>query len=290
MHRARTISGVREALTTPDHTGARIGLVPTMGALHEGHLSLIGAARAACDVVVVSVFVNPTQFTNQGDLTAYPRDEESDAQLAARAGADLLFLPDVDQMYPPGDQTTVSVRGISEPLEGAQRGIAHFDGVATIVTKLFIAVGPDVAYFGQKDAQQVAVVQRLVADLALPVTIEVCPTVREPDGLAMSSRNVRLSPTDRPRALALKAGLDEAARTIATGGDPRQAEQQGRARMVQLGVEPEYLALVDPGTFLPAADLTAPTLAVVAAQVGEVRLIDNLPIPPADRTPETPRS
>ncbi|MCK0112287.1 pantoate--beta-alanine ligase [Ornithinimicrobium sp. F0845] len=282
MHRVRTIEGIREALTTPDHAGRRIGLVPTMGALHEGHLSLIRAARRDCDVVVVSVFVNPTQFNDQGDLAAYPRDEERDAHLASRAGADLLFVPDVDQMYPPGDSTTVSVRGVSEPLEGAQRGVGHFDGVATVVTKLFIAVGPDVAYFGQKDAQQVAVVQRLVADLALPVTIEVCPTVREPDGLAMSSRNVRLHPADRQRALALKVGLDRAAAAITAGSAPREAERQGTATMMTLGVEPEYLAVVDPATFLPAEDLTKPALAVVAAPVGDVRLIDNLPIPPRD--------
>lgn len=292
MHRVRTIAGLREALTTPDHTGRRIGLVPTMGALHEGHLSLIAAARRDCDLVVVSVFVNPTQFNDQGDLAAYPRDEERDAHLAGSVGADLLFVPEVDQMYPPGDSTTVSVRGVSEPLEGAERGSSHFDGVATIVTKLLIAVGPDVAYFGQKDAQQVAVVQRLVADLTLPVTIEVCPTVREPDGLAMSSRNVRLGPDDRLRALALKAGLDRAAEVLAAGCDPREAEDQGRETMVQRGVDPQYLAVVDPATFQPAEDLTRPALALVAAEVGGVRLIDNIPIPPrvAGRTGDAARS
>jgi len=182
-------------------------------------------------------------------------------------------------MYPDGYATTISVRGVSEPLEGAHRGAVHFDGVATVVAKLLIAVAPDVAYFGQKDAQQVAVVRRLVADLGLPVEIAVAPIVREPDGLAMSSRNVRLSAADRPRALALKAGLDAVAAAVNQGAAARDAERRGADVMRQQGVDPEYLALVDPATFAPADDLTRPTLAVVAAHVGDVRLIDNLTIP-----------
>ena len=282
MRIVRTAAALREALAG----AGRVGFVPTMGALHEGHLTLIAAARGECDTVVASVFVNPTQFNDQHDLAAYPRDEERDAQLAQGAGADVLFVPAVEEMYPRGYATTITVRGVSEPLEGAHRGAAHFDGVATVVAKLLIAVAPDVAYFGQKDAQQVAVVRRLVADLGLPVEIAVCPTVREPDGLAMSSRNVRLAPEDRPRALALKAGLDAAAAAVADGADARAAERVGVAAMASRGVTPEYLAVVDPGTFAPAEDLSRSSLAVAAARVGDVRLIDNLPIPPVTPSQE----
>lgn len=284
MRTIRTIAGLRQELGPARREGRRIGLVPTMGALHAGHLSLIEAARRDCDVVVVSVFVNPTQFNDQTDLAAYPRDEATDAALAAGAGADLLFAPDVAEMYPAGYATTVSVRGVSEPLEGAHRGAVHFDGVATVVTKLLIACAPNVAFFGQKDAQQVAVVRRLVADLGLDVAIETIPTVREADGLAMSSRNTRLAPADRARALLLKAGLDAVAAAVAAGADAREAERAGRERMIGGGVTPEYLDLVDPDTFAPAGDTSRKCLAVVAAQVGAVRLIDNLPIPPANRS------
>lgn len=275
MRIVRTVAELRAALRD---TG-RVGFVPTMGALHDGHLSLIRAARAAVDTVVTSVFVNPMQFNDARDLEAYPRDEARDADLAASAGTDVLFVPSPAEMYPDGYATTVSVRGVSEPLEGAHRGAIHFDGVATVVAKLLIAVAPDVAYFGQKDAQQVAVVRRLVADLGLPVEIAVVPIVREPDGLAMSSRNVRLSAADRPRALALKAGLDAVAAAVNQGAAARDAERRGADVMRQQGVDPEYLALVDPATFAPADDLTRPTLAVVAAHVGDVRLIDNLTVP-----------
>lgn len=282
MRITRSVAELREALAG----AGRVGLVPTMGALHEGHLTLISAARDASDTVVTSVFVNPTQFNDTTDLAAYPRDEARDAHLAQEAGTDVLFLPAVEEMYPAGYATTVSVRGVSEPLEGAHRGAAHFDGVATVVAKLLIAVAPHVAYFGQKDAQQVAVVRRLVADLGLPVEIAVCATVREPDGLAMSSRNIRLGPEDRPRALALKAGLEAAAAALADGADARAAERVGMAAMRARGVEPEYLAVVDPDTFTPAEDLSLPSLAVVAAHVGAVRLIDNLPIPPVTASQE----
>ncbi|AQX15772.1 pantoate--beta-alanine ligase [Tessaracoccus lapidicaptus] len=275
MRIVRTVAELRAAL----RDAGRVGFVPTMGALHDGHLSLIRAARAAVDTVVTSVFVNPMQFNDARDLEAYPRDEARDADLAASAGTDVLFVPSPAEMYPDGYATTVSVRGVSEPLEGAHRGAIHFDGVATVVAKLLIAVAPDVAYFGQKDAQQVAVVRRLVADLGLPVEIAVVPIVREPDGLAMSSRNVRLSAADRPRALALKAGLDAVAAALSGGAAARDAERRGADVMRQQGVDPEYLALVDPATFAPADDLTRPTLAVVAAHVGDVRLIDNLTIP-----------
>src|SRR5215472_9379199 len=207
----RTVADVRAAVSQARRAGASIGLVPTMGAFHEGHLSLMRRARERCDRVVVSLFVNPAQFNEQADLDRYPRDERRDAALAAQAGADFLFAPPVDQVYPPGFATTVSVAGLTETLEGAERGRGHFDGVATVVTKLFNMVSPDVAYFGQKDAQQVAVIRQLVRDLDMPVQIEVCPIVREPDGLAMSSRNVRLSGNERERATALHRALAGAA-------------------------------------------------------------------------------
>ncbi len=276
MRTVRTIAALREALLPARRTGRTIGLVPTMGALHDGHLSLVAAARAACDIVVVSLFVNPSQFDDAADLAAYPRDEARDAQLAAASGADILFAPTGQEMYPAGFATTVSVRGVAEPLEGARRGAGHFDGVTTVVTKLLNAAGPDVAFFGAKDAQQAAVIRRLVADLAIPVRIETVPTVREPDGLALSSRNVRLAPGDRPRALALHAALNAVQAAVDAGEpEPGAVAAAGRAAMAGLDVEPEYLELVDPTTFAPVAALDGEVLAVVAATVGGARLIDN---------------
>jgi len=272
----RTIAALRGALLPARCAAGTIGLVPTMGALHDGHLALIAAARAACDVVVVSLFVNARQFDDAADLAAYPRDEARDARLAADAGADLLFAPDAAELYPTGFATAVAVGGVAEPLEGAHRGAAHFDGVATVVTKLLNAAGPDVAYFGAKDAQQVAVVRRLVTDLAIPVRIETVPTVREPDGLALSSRNVRLAPGDRPRAAALHAGLTAAQAAVDTGErEPADVVAAGRAAMAGLDVEPEYLELVEPTTFAPVTALDGEVLALVAATIGGVRLIDN---------------
>jgi pantoate--beta-alanine ligase len=200
-----TIPALRCELIAPRRAGVIVGLVPTMGAFHEGHLSLMRRARQDCDVVVVSLFVNPTQFNDPADLTAYPRDAERDATLAAELGVDYLFAPAAEEIYRPGFATTVSVGGVTETLEGAHRGRAHFDGVTTVVTKLFNIVGPGVAYFGQKDAQQALVIRRLVRDLDMPVRIEVCPTVREADGLALSSRNAHerstgRSPPCRPRS------------------------------------------------------------------------------------------
>ena len=203
MKTLRTVEELRAALVPDRREGLAIGLVPTMGALHEGHLSLIERAREQCDRVVVSLFVNPAQFNQGSDLEHYPRQEQRDAQLATRAGADLLFAPAVEEVYPPGFATSVEVLGVSERLEGATRGASHFRGVCTVVTKLLCMCQPDAAYFGQKDAQQVVVIRRLVRDLNLPVRIEVCPTVREPDGLAMSSRNALLDPREREQALAL---------------------------------------------------------------------------------------
>jgi pantoate--beta-alanine ligase len=250
--------------------------VPTMGALHEGHLSLIRHARAACDVVVVSLFVNPAQFNAAGDLAAYPRDEGRDAALAAEAGADLLFAPALDEVYPPGFATTVHVSRLTETLEGEHRGVSHFDGVTTVVTKLLNMVGPDVAFFGQKDAQQALVVRALVRDLDLPVRIEVCPTVREPDGLALSSRNVHLRGADRERALALRDAL--AAAEASLGAGERDAEVLRAAALAAMrgrGVEPDYLELVRPDDLSPVARVDGEVLVAVAASVGSTRLIDN---------------
>ncbi|MDQ6774660.1 MAG: pantoate--beta-alanine ligase [Actinomycetota bacterium] len=276
MRTLRTVAELREALAPARRAGRTIGLVPTMGSFHEGHLSLIRRAREQCDELVVSLFVNPTQFDQQADLRRYPRDEAGDARLAAEAGVDYVFAPSEAEMYPAGFATTVSVAGITEQLEGAQRGRAHFDGVATVVTKLFNIVGPDVAYFGQKDAQQALVIKRLARDLDIPIRIEVCPTVREPDGLAMSSRNALLSPQERSRAVAISRGLRRAQEVVAGGErDSDKVAGAARAEMTSEGVEPEYLELVSADTLAPVSVIDGEVLAVVAAQVGAARLIDN---------------
>jgi pantoate--beta-alanine ligase len=275
----RTVGDARAAVAQARRAGASIGLVPTMGAFHEGHLSLMRRAREQCDRVVVSLFVNPAQFSEQADLDGYPRDEGRDAALAAAAGADILFAPPVEQVYPPGFATTVSIAGLTESLEGAHRGRGHFDGVATVVTKLFNVVSPDVAYFGQKDAQQVAVIRQLVRDLDLPVRIEACPTVREPDGLAMSSRNVRLSGTERERATALHRALAAARESVATGErDAAAVRTAAIAALASAGIEPDYVELVSADTLVPVRRIEGEVLALVAARVGATRLIDNATI------------
>jgi pantoate--beta-alanine ligase len=282
MRTVRTVIELRAALAPDRRAGRTIGLVPTMGALHEGHLSLIAHARAHCDVVVVSLFVNPSQFDERADLERYPRRGEHDSTLAARAGADVLFAPSVEEMYPAGFATSVEVLGMTDRLEGEVRGAAHFRGVSTVVTKLLCMVGPDVAYFGQKDAQQVLVIRRLVSDLNLPVRVEVCPTVREDDGLAMSSRNARLSPDERERALALPAALRAASELAETSERSAAALlEAAREAMAPFDVEPEYVELVDPHTFQALDSLQAPALLVLAARVGAVRLIDNVMLTPA---------
>ena len=277
MRTLRTVAQVRTALRPARRAERTIALVPTMGALHAGHLALVERARAECDEVVVSLFVNPAQFGDPDDLAAYPRDEDRDAVLAAEAGADLLFAPSAEELYPPGFVTHVTLGGpLVEALEGSRRGPEHFRGVATVVTKLLNVVQPDVAFFGQKDAQQTVAIRRLVADLNLPVRIEVAPTVREPDGLALSSRNVRLAAADRARARALPAALAAAAEAHASG--EREAAALGssaRAAMTPFGVEPEYLALVDPESLAPVTTVESAALVAVAAIVGGVRLIDN---------------
>jgi pantoate--beta-alanine ligase len=277
MKTLRTVAELRTALSPERRAGRAIGLVPTMGALHDGHLSLVARARAACDVVVVSLFVNPTQFEDAADLGAYPRDERRDLSLAEQAGADVLFAPPTEEIYPRGFATTVRVAGITSPLEGASRGEEHFAGVATVVTKLLNMVGPDVAFFGQKDAQQVAVIRRLVRDLDMPVRIEVGATVREPDGLALSSRNARLRNGERERALALPHALHAARAAVERGErDPAAVAAAARAAMRDLGVEPEYLELVTPDTFTAVRRIDGePVLVAVAARVGSIRLIDN---------------
>jgi pantoate--beta-alanine ligase len=273
----RTITEVRAHVASARRAGRSVGLVPTMGAFHGGHEALIRAARAACDEVVVSLFVNPTQFNEAADLDAYPRTEASDAAIAAELGVDVLFAPPVAEIYPDGFATSVHVAGLSAVLEGAERGPEHFDGVCTVVCKLFNIVAPDVAYFGQKDAQQVVVIRRMLRDLSLPVRLEIVATVREPDGLALSSRNARLSAPDRERATALRGGLDAAQAIVAAGEtDPAPAEAAGRAAMRAAGVEPEYFAVVDPGTLDRVERIDGRVLVVVAARVGPARLIDNV--------------
>jgi pantoate--beta-alanine ligase len=277
----RTIRGIaelREALAAERAHGRSVGLVPTMGAFHEGHLSLMRAARAEHDVVVVSLFVNPTQFGPGEDLAAYPRDETRDARLAEGEGVDVLFAPAPDEVYPDGFSTQVTVTGLTDVLDGdpAQRGASHFAGVTTVVAKLLNMVGPDAAYFGQKDAQQALVIRRMARDLDFPARIEVRPTVREPDGLAMSSRNAYLEPADRARAVALSRAL-EAAEAVVTSGE-RAAEPvlaAARAELDSAGIAPEYLELRSATDLSPVERVNGSTLLAVAAHVGRARLIDN---------------
>ncbi len=276
MRTLATVVELRRAVAEARARDLTIGLVATMGALHDGHLSLVGRARADCGLVVMSVFVNPAQFDSGADLADYPRDEDRDARLAAGAGVDILFAPPVDVVYPPGFATTVTVSGVTDGLCGQHRGAGHFVGVATVVAKLFNMVAPDVAYFGQKDAQQVAVIRQLVRDLDIPVRIEVCPTVREPDGLAMSSRNVRLDPLGRRRAVGLRRALRAAEDAAAAGeGDPRALVRVARRELAEHDIEPEYVELVSPRTMAPVDGVDGPVLLAVAAQVGGARLIDN---------------
>jgi len=282
MNTVSTVAELRRQLTSRRRAGRSIGLVPTMGALHEGHLSLVRRALEVCDVVVVSLFVNPAQFNDATDLEAYPRDEARDAASIAELGVDFLFAPPRSEVYPAGFATAISVSGVSAGLEGEHRGAAHFDGVATVVTKLLNMVSPDVAYFGQKDAQQVVVIKRLVRDLDLPIRIEVGPTVRAADGLALSSRNALLSLPERERAASLHRALERVAEAVLAGErDPELAAASGLAELADANVEPDYLELVTPDTMAPVRRIDGEVLAVVAARVGAIRLIDNTLIPPA---------
>ena len=276
MRVVRTIADVRAAVRNARSAGDLVGLVPTMGAFHDGHLSLIRRARAESDLVVVSLFVNPTQFGANEDLGAYPRDEGRDAALADAAGADILFIPPVEEIYPDGFATTIHISGITDVLCGAHRGPHHFDGVAKVVAKLFQIVAPDAAYFGQKDAQQILVIRRLVRDLDLPVRIVACPIVRESDGLAMSSRNAYLDPAARRRATALNRALDAAEATVAAGETNASVVLDSARRVLtEAGIDAEYLELRSPDDLRELHTIDAPALLAVAAQVGAARLIDN---------------
>jgi pantoate--beta-alanine ligase len=268
---------LRAATDAARQRGAGVGFVPTMGALHAGHRSLLAAARAENDLVVASVYVNPLQFGPAEDLAAYPRDRATDLAVLAAEGADLAFLPPDDEIWPVPPEVRLAVGSLSERLEGLVRP-GHLDGVATVVAKLLHLVGPSRAYFGQKDAQQLAVVRRMVADLAFPNQIVACPTVREPDGLAVSSRNAYLSSTERQQATALYRALRAGRAVFAAGGrDPAAVEAAARDLLVGApGVEPDYVALVDPVTFEPVKRAEPGQVLATAARVGRARLIDNV--------------
>jgi pantoate--beta-alanine ligase len=277
----RSKAELREALDGPRRRGRRIGLVPTMGYFHEGHLSLMRRAREDCDIVVVSLFVNPTQFGEREDLDSYPRDEDRDTGLAAREGVDLLWIPEAEQMYPEGFATTVEVADdLTGVLEGdpGQRGPSHFRGVTTVVAKLFNSVQPDVAYFGRKDAQQAVVIRRMIRDLDFPVRIEVLPTVREEDGLAMSSRNAYLDPEQREHAAAISRALRAAERAAQEGETSISAlVEVAKGELRDAGIQPEYLEARSAEDLSPIAELNGrPVLVAVAARVGTARLIDNV--------------
>ncbi|MCO8146147.1 pantoate--beta-alanine ligase [Rhodovulum tesquicola] len=277
----RRLGGLRTLTDRWQAEGTRIAVVPTMGALHAGHLSLVAAARAGADRVIVTIFVNPRQFDNPDDLAKYPRTEGSDAEKLAPLGIDALYVPDPDQIYPEGFSTTVSVAGVSEGLCGAHRP-GHFDGVATVVSKLLLQTQARRAFFGEKDYQQLMVVRRLVRDLDLPVEIVGHPTVREGDGLALSSRNQRLSPAARARASALFAALDAAAREIARGAPVGATLQQAHRAILAGGyASVEYLELRSAADLAPLAALTEPARLLAAAHIEGVRLIDNVPVAPA---------
>jgi pantoate--beta-alanine ligase len=282
MRVARTEAELRAGLAPARSERRSIGLVPTMGALHDGHLSLLDAARRRCQVVVMSLFVNPTQFRPGEDVDAYPRDEAHDLALAEAHGVDLVYAPDRDEVYPPGFATTVAVGGgLTGVLEGdpAGRGSEHFHGVTTVVAKLLNSVAPDVAFFGQKDAQQALVIGRMVRDLDFAVEIAVLPTVRQADGLALSSRNAYLDGEQRSRALALSRALAAAERAAAGGGSPAEALAAAHAELDAGGVEPEYLEARDAESLAPATSFNGrPVLVAVAARIGPARLIDNVVI------------
>jgi pantoate--beta-alanine ligase len=272
----RTVAELRAWSRQARQSGQSVGLVATLGALHEGHLSLVRAAKASCGAVAASIFVNPTQFGPNEDFALYPRTFEADCEMLETEGVDVVFAPTPEEMYPAGAATFVEVGGLSDRLDGQSRP-GHFRGVATIVAKLFIAAEPDRAFFGQKDAAQVAVLRRMIADLCLPVELVVCPIVREPDGLAMSSRNRYLSADERRKALILSRAL-QAVRESIEIGETRTSELVNAARKV-FSIEPEvrvdYIAAVDWATLEPVEKIVSGTLFAVAAYVGSTRIIDN---------------
>ena len=291
MRLARTKQELREALAAPRREGRTIGLVPTMGSLHDGHLSLLAAARGRCDLVVMSLFVNPAQFSPGEDLASYPRDEDRDLALADGAGVDLVYAPDAGEVYPPGFATSVEVGGaLTDVLCGdpGARGPGHFRGVTTVVAKLFNTVGPDLAFFGQKDAQQAIAIRRMARDLDFPAEIVIVPTVRERDGLALSSRNAYLSAAERERATALSRALHAAEAEAMGGGDVELALEAARAELEAAGIEPEYLEARDAEDLSPAETFNGrPVLVAVAARIGRARLIDNVVVgsPPSAGNP-----
>lgn len=276
----RAPSTLRSVVTRWKRAGERVAVVPTMGALHEGHLALVREARSLAQRVVVTLFVNPKQFNNADDLAGYPRTEKDDAAKLAPLGIDVLYVPDAAAMYPAGFATTISVTGVSEGLCGGHRP-GHFDGVATVVTKLLLQTGADAALFGEKDFQQLQVIRRLVRDLDLPVEVHAHPTVREDDGLAMSSRNRRLTADQRKAAPALARTLENAAERLASGDDTEAVLAEARAALAQAGFEPvEYLELRREDDLAPVTRADAPARLLAAAWLGDVRLIDNVPVRP----------
>ncbi|OHC57710.1 MAG: pantoate--beta-alanine ligase [Rhodobacterales bacterium RIFCSPHIGHO2_02_FULL_62_130] len=273
-----TVAELRRKVRAWRGAGEMVGVVPTMGALHDGHLSLARRARAECDRVITTIFVNPKQFNNPDDLKKYPRTLEADAALLSHVPVDVVFAPSVDEVYPDGFATTVSVGGVSEPLEGRMRP-GHFDGVATVVTKLFGMTEADRGYFGQKDWQQLQVVLKLVRDLNLPVEVVGCETIREEDGLAMSSRNVRLTPEGRAIAAVLYAAVTVAAEDIRAGQSDRMAIREAAEKLRAAGFERvEYIELRDAETLMPSDDPRRPRRMLAAAWLDGVRLIDNIPV------------
>ncbi|WP_349039176.1 pantoate--beta-alanine ligase [Pseudotabrizicola sp. 4114] len=274
----RTVADLRAHTRAWRAAGEVIGVVPTMGALHDGHLSLARAARRDCDRVITTIFVNPMQFNNPDDLLKYPRTEEADAALLATVPVDLIFAPAPEEVYPDGFKTVVSVAGVSEPLEGRMRP-GHFDGVATVVTKLFGMTLADRGYFGQKDWQQLQVVLRLVRDLNMAVQIVGCETIREADGLAMSSRNVRLTAAGRAKAGVLYAAITAAAEDIRAGQSDRMAIREAAEAIRAAGFERvEYIELRDAATLMPSDDPASPRRMLAAVWLDSVRLIDNIPV------------
>lgn len=286
-HVVSHVQELRAALKKVRQAGRTIGFVPTMGALHQGHLSLVRVARSECDVVVVSIYVNPTQFGRGEDFDRYPRDLPADTRFLSELGVDWVFAPTDGEMYPVGFDTWVQPGGIAERWEGEFRP-GHFRGVATVVLKLFCMVGPDRAYFGEKDYQQLLVIRRMTEDFHLPVTVCACPTVREPDGLAMSSRNAYLSPEHRRQARVLSQSLFHAADRVACGERTAERVVTEMREIIATAADAviDYVAVVDPNTLEPVSNITAPVQALLAVRIGGVRLIDNLRLLP----PETSAS
>jgi pantoate--beta-alanine ligase len=280
LNTVRTVSDLRDRVAAWRKAGERVALVPTMGALHEGHLSLVALAKSKADRTVVSIFVNPIQFGPREDLKSYPRDQAGDLAKLGKAGADLVFTPDTEEMYPQGFSTQVRVGDLTEDLCGAARP-NHFDGVATVVAKLLLQCAPDLAIFGEKDYQQLLVIKRLVRDLNIPVEIVGAPIVRDQDGLALSSRNVYLSPSERKTAPLLYQTIAEVAADLAKGRGCDDAVVAARFKLDAAGFRVDYVAVRDPDTLKPLSGPVKRARVLAAAYLGKTRLIDNMPVPPA---------